>query len=723
MIQANINNRWAQLSQNEKAELLGIYTRAGYNDLASIVAHYNEFSSGGGIHIKPENRGKFTALKERTGHSASWFKEHGTPTQKKMAVFALNARKWKHEDGGLLNNFFEDGGPEKTYQEQPVLINVDNSIFQPLQPLRDPIDNDKYVFTFGNWLNNRRDILAKNMKETGMDSGERRYFALPFYNTIGLSPEEKAVNEELESQLARVEGAGYTEKLLPLFTHGQYNTKKNEVELSTVLGKEGNPKDVVSLHEFGHALGQGSPQEEVIRRHFANKKNKDKYLDDPSEIYTRLMTFRKLHNIDPNKTYTLDDIKALRNEAKKDLDDVITKPWTEHDRLQDEYAKKLADYLYPKLRDKVKDTWWWKRNGGGEGFYRSLKSDFLYARDLANQYGVEIPSEIQEIFNRSIKLINNDNSLQKVRYGEDNDFFKRMSDEDMLFLLNEVANAGNQESLYENYIGNVSANGGPLAITSQYIRTPKIETMGTPNIELPMPETKIETPMSFDLAPELYNMVPLMYDIPTVTVPFSPSIDEQKFDPVRDAARRIRSVENSKDNPNGGWNEKEQRWYPHKSHEGGADTIAYGIKLSNGTPEAELALQQGYLTDEQAVHFTDSLAQTYYNAAKKVYDEKYGAGEWDKLSPESQSFLTDFSYNPGLGKFPKLMEGFHSGNIDMIRQNYKRYSNGKPLGRNKTLLEELERFGNEVSIFRKCGGKIKKDGGKLQQYADFSGFF
>lgn len=48
-----------------------------------------------GIYIKPENRGKFTALKKRTGHSASWFKAHGTPAQKKMATFALNARKWK----------------------------------------------------------------------------------------------------------------------------------------------------------------------------------------------------------------------------------------------------------------------------------------------------------------------------------------------------------------------------------------------------------------------------------------------------------------------------------------------------------------------------------------------------------------------------------------------------------------------------------------------------
>jgi len=33
----------------------------------------------GGIYIKPKNRGKFTALKKRTGHSTSWFKAHGTP--------------------------------------------------------------------------------------------------------------------------------------------------------------------------------------------------------------------------------------------------------------------------------------------------------------------------------------------------------------------------------------------------------------------------------------------------------------------------------------------------------------------------------------------------------------------------------------------------------------------------------------------------------------------
>ena len=194
-----------------------------------------------------------------------------------------------------------------------------------------------------------------------------------------------------------------------------------------------------------------------------------------------------------------------------------------------------------------------------------------------------------------------------------------------------------------------------------------------------------------------------------------PTLDARK-----DAARRIMAVENSKANANGGWDAKTGRWYPHKSHEGGADTIAYGIKLSNGTPEAKLALKQGYLTDQQAEHFVDTLVNRYYDAAKKVYDKKYGEGEWDKLSDKSQSILVDYSYNPGLAKFPKLMEGFHSGNIDLIRQNYKRYVNGKELGRNKTLLEEIDTLGNEYSIFRADGGKLYKRGGEKKEKKDFS---
>ena len=80
------------------------YTNAAFEKEAAKRG----FAYGGKIRIKPENRGKFTALKKRTGHSASWFKAHGTPAQKKMAVFALNAKKWKHGDGGPLDKYGDD---------------------------------------------------------------------------------------------------------------------------------------------------------------------------------------------------------------------------------------------------------------------------------------------------------------------------------------------------------------------------------------------------------------------------------------------------------------------------------------------------------------------------------------------------------------------------------------------------------------------------------------
>lgn len=66
----------------------------------------NTFKDGG-IFIKPENRGEFTALKERTGKSSTWYKEHGTPAQKKMATFALNSKHWSHDYGGSLNRYIE----------------------------------------------------------------------------------------------------------------------------------------------------------------------------------------------------------------------------------------------------------------------------------------------------------------------------------------------------------------------------------------------------------------------------------------------------------------------------------------------------------------------------------------------------------------------------------------------------------------------------------------
>lgn len=70
-------------------------------DYLNLVENELEiFKSGGKIHIKKKNRGKFTAAAKRAGQSVQ---EHArsvlndpnaTPLQKKRANFARNAAKW-----------------------------------------------------------------------------------------------------------------------------------------------------------------------------------------------------------------------------------------------------------------------------------------------------------------------------------------------------------------------------------------------------------------------------------------------------------------------------------------------------------------------------------------------------------------------------------------------------------------------------------------------------
>lgn len=140
----------------------------------------NTFAKGGKIHIKPENRGKFTALKKRTGKSATWFKEHGTPAQRKMATFALNARKWKHAFGGDLNTNggdFSNGliiiGNGGTHEENPmegVPMGVDKQGVPNLVEEGEVIFND-YVFS------NRMNVPNSMRSSLGLSKGKNLTFA------------------------------------------------------------------------------------------------------------------------------------------------------------------------------------------------------------------------------------------------------------------------------------------------------------------------------------------------------------------------------------------------------------------------------------------------------------------------------------------------------------------------------------------------------------------
>ena len=64
---------------------------------------------GGSIHIKKKNRGKFTESAKRAGMGVQEYARHVlankdkySSTLVKRANFARNAKKFKHEDGGIL---------------------------------------------------------------------------------------------------------------------------------------------------------------------------------------------------------------------------------------------------------------------------------------------------------------------------------------------------------------------------------------------------------------------------------------------------------------------------------------------------------------------------------------------------------------------------------------------------------------------------------------------
>lgn len=68
--------------------------------------YYPGFKHGGGIHIKPENKGKFTDYcgGKVTQECIQRGKRSSNPITRKRATFAANVRTWKHQEGGVITS-------------------------------------------------------------------------------------------------------------------------------------------------------------------------------------------------------------------------------------------------------------------------------------------------------------------------------------------------------------------------------------------------------------------------------------------------------------------------------------------------------------------------------------------------------------------------------------------------------------------------------------------
>ena len=78
--------------------------------IQELTYKLTSLKKGGGIHIKKENRGKFTSYcgGKVTAACIARGKSSPNPAIRKRATFAANARKWKHASGGVINKNFSE---------------------------------------------------------------------------------------------------------------------------------------------------------------------------------------------------------------------------------------------------------------------------------------------------------------------------------------------------------------------------------------------------------------------------------------------------------------------------------------------------------------------------------------------------------------------------------------------------------------------------------------
>lgn len=122
----------------------------------SMTSLPNSFAKGGGIHIKPENKGKFTETKRRTGKTTEELTHSSNPLTRKRAIFAQNAKKWHHAFGGDLMTHGADfsngiiqinsGGTHEQNPNEGVIFGMDQEGIPNLVEEGEVIFND-YVFS------------------------------------------------------------------------------------------------------------------------------------------------------------------------------------------------------------------------------------------------------------------------------------------------------------------------------------------------------------------------------------------------------------------------------------------------------------------------------------------------------------------------------------------------------------------------------------------------
>lgn len=218
----------------------------------------------------------------------------------KNGVTNLDEIRSSYNEFNVGGNLYGDGGSKVITYGTPIKMS---------KPIDKSGASEEQLYV-NDWLRARKDTGNFNnqiptpeySRQLTNMYGSKDVGEFEFYMNLmsdNKAPKEKVANMAANEMIYNMQNG----------INGAYNVNRNELWANKY--PEGNTH---KLHETTHSLN-ATPQAEMISRQIPMN---DEYWDDPNEIYSRLMEFRKTNNLDPKKNYNIDEIKEFKLKAKSD---------------------------------------------------------------------------------------------------------------------------------------------------------------------------------------------------------------------------------------------------------------------------------------------------------------------------------------------------------------------------------------------------------------------
>lgn len=406
------------------------------------------FKKGYKIYIKPENRGKFTQTKKRTGKTTEELTHSKNPLTRKRAIFAQNAKKWKHQNGGSINpndllgiqsNITWKYNPNEAYTDKSnntIVYNTPESIYHEYYGHMNP--DTQLLQKLLPWYNNLSD---ERLQELGADLQYVKRTEDPgiFYQpeellgriqaALRMLPENSNYSSEFFENIRKTEHQ-YGDNIRDLLH--MYNNENLSKIFKTVIQHKSKPKLIKKDRNWNYSKIKTPSNEQ--QKYFIEflKQNDSEGVDLAEDL---------LHGIYPQLPITKKQLEQFIKEGKKEEEHYLWKRRMENSRKEsEEFLKKLEEdkKQWEQEEKKCKKLWEnsrkYAKEKAKETYQKtdpdSPKYDPKYTQELAIKHGSNLETQ-KDIYNFFAEQFSPKPITEEIKSAVDRERAKELYEESM----------------------------------------------------------------------------------------------------------------------------------------------------------------------------------------------------------------------------------------------------------------------------------------------------